>query len=150
MVHSYPKSITKMCRNLLFVNVFLLRNTLSPFMYNINKNKQLLVMLWCHLPLIIQWMSEHAYTVPTRALTLQLVYKCEGFESQPHKTKSLKHAVTVPLLNAGKQVWISWILRYDLKMDVYYPSKCGTLKNPHCSMVMNAEHMSFSALDVFL
>ena len=42
----------------------------------------------------------------------------------------------------GAQVWMSRVLRDDEYKWMPCTSRCGKLKNPHCSMVVSAKHMS--------
>ena len=64
------------------------------------------------------------------------------------RPKSLKQLVTAPLPNARQKVRMSPVLGDDhKKTDAPCHIRCGTLKNPHCSTAITAEHRSkFAAL----
>ena len=56
------------------------------------------------------------------------------------KPKSLKQVMPVPMPNA--RLWMSWLLADDLIHVCPVWQKFGILKNPHCEMVIKAEHRS--------
>ena len=61
------------------------------------------------------------------------------------REKSWKQVVTAPMLNARQYMWVSRVLGDNHYKRV--PSRCGTLKNPQCSMAMTAEHrLKFAVL----
>ena len=55
-----------------------------------------------------------------------------------------KQVVTAQLPNARHLVTVSRVLEDDhyKRTPLASQSRCGTLKNPHCSMAMSAKHMS--------
>ena len=65
------------------------------------------------------------------------------FESQPRQTqvvKTVSDSSTAKRSEAG--VSVTGSQRCPLLTDVLCHRRCGTLKNPHCSMAMSADHRS--------
>ena len=77
---------------------------------------------------VVQWRSRWEHSPRMR--------KVGCSNSSRDRLESLKQVVSTPLLNARQQVWEPWVIITEFPCH----SRCGTLKNPHCFMVMRAEH----------
>ena len=78
------------------------------------------------IPAVVQWVRAFGWHA-----------KVGCMNPRCYRPKSLKQVLTVPLSNARQQVCLD-----DHNKGRPVSHRCGTLKNPHCSMVTSPEYTS--------
>ena len=80
----------------------------------------------------------------------QISFMCTHLCTYVHLVDTNKPSCDRLLLNARQRVLVTRVRvddQYACKQMPHCHSRCGTLKNPHCSMALSAEHRStFAAL----